>query len=1078
MLDSLKKVLFSTRLMAILFVVFAVALAMGTFIESWYNTETSKIWVYNTWWFELIMLFFVINFCGNIKRYNLTKKENWPVLLLHLSFIIILIGAGITRYIGYEGIMPIREGQTVDYMLTQKKYVTVLVDGEINGEPKRKSLQDEIMISKMGRKTSLPWKSDFNGQDFEISYAGFIQGAEEGLIEDENGETYIKIVEAGGGDRHDHYIKEGEVTNIHNILFALNKPTPGAINLTITDSVSTIEAPFEGTFLRMADQFQGAVIKDSVQDLKYRSLYSMAGMQFVFPDPVVTGYYGIVETQEKMPNQADALILDVTTNGQTKQVRLLGGSGIISKPESISVGGLDFHLSFGSIKIQLPFSITLNDFIAEKYPGTEKGYSSYMSRITVHDERSFDFDIYMNHVLDHGGHRFFQASFNPDEKGTILSVNHDWWGTWVTYLGYTLLYIGLIAIMFVGNTRFRKLSKMLKKVKEKKATMTAVLALFLITNTWAQVYENEPNKDEHEHAHVQEEEVQAVDQAHLHRAPTKAEVDSILKTTIVSKEHAAKFGALVIQDSEGRMKPVNTFASELMRKIHGSETFKGMDENQILISMLQNPPLWYNVEFIYITKKNDSIREIVSAPEDQKYLKAVDFFDGLDYKLGPYLEEAYSTNTPNQFQKDFKNFDLKLGLLNQALGGNILRIFPLPGHENNKWISLADYRKGDFHVTDSLYSNFINKSLSFYLMTLENAKRTGNYDQADKLLEAFKQNQKNYGSEVMPSDRKIDMELMYNQYNIFEELLVWYMLVGIVMFIVIILQIFKDNSIYRTIITLGKVGLLICFILHTAGLIARWYISGHAPWSDAYESILFVAWSTTALGLIFARKSDLTVAATAFVTAIILFGAHLNWIDPAIANLQPVLDSYWLMIHVSVIVGSYGPFTLGMILGLVTLFLMIFTTEKNKKRMAINIQELIIINEMALTVGLVMLTIGNFLGGQWANESWGRYWGWDPKETWALVSIMVYAFVIHMRLVPGLRSRWAFSFASVVAFASIMMTYFGVNFYLVGLHSYASGDKVITPVSVYYSVAFVLIVGAISYWRFKKMYSKNNQRVD
>lgn len=1076
MLDSLKKVLFSTRLMATLFIVFAITLALGTFIENWYNTETSKIWIYNTWWLELIMFLFVINFCGNIRRYSLAKKENWAVLLLHLSFILILVGAGVTRYIGYEGIMPIREGQTVDYMLTQKKYVTIMVDGEIDGEPRRKSLQDEIMASKWATNSSLPWKSDFNGQDFKISYAGFIQGAEEGLIEDENGETYLKIVEAGGGDRHDHYLKEGEVTNIHNILFALNEPTPGAINLTINDSVNTIDAPFEGTYMRMADQLQGEVSPDSVQPLMYRSLYSMAGMQFVFPDPVVKGHYGIVETEEKMPNQADALILDVTTNGQTKQVRLLGGSGIISKPETITVGGLDFHLSFGSIKIELPFSITLNDFIAEKYPGTEKGYSSYMSRVTVNDERSYDYDIYMNHVLDHGGHRFFQASFNPDEKGTILSVNHDWWGTWITYIGYGLLYLGMIAIMFVGKTRFRKLGDMLKKVKAKKATLTAVLALFLVGSTWAQVYENEPNKDEHEHAHVQEEEAAEVDQSHLHRAPTKNEVDSILKTTIVPKEHAAKFGSLIIQDSEGRMKPINTFASELMRKIHGSETFMGMDENQILLSMLQNPPLWYNVEFVYITKKNDSIRTIVNAPEGQKYLKAVDFFEGLEYKLAPYLEEAYSTNVPNAFQKDFKNFDLKLGLLNQALGGNILRIYPLPGDENNKWISLTDYHKGDFHVSDSLYANFINKSLSFYLMTLQNAKRTGDYDQANKLLEAFEQNQRNYGEEIMPSETKIKAELLYNKYNIFEELLIWYMLVGVIMFIVIILQIFKDNSVYRTIIKGGKIGVFILFILHTIGLIARWYVSGHAPWSDAYESILFVAWSTAAIGLLFARKSDLTLAGTAFVIAIILFGAHLNWLDPAIANLQPVLDSYWLMIHVSVIVGSYGPFTLGMVLGLVTLFLMIFTTEKNKKRMAINIRELLIINEMVLTIGLVMLTIGNFLGGQWANESWGRYWGWDPKETWALISILVYAFVIHMRLVPGLRSKWAFSFASVVAFASIMMTYFGVNFYLSGLHSYASGDKVITPTFIYYSVVFVLVVGAISYWRFKKMYS--NRRID
>ena len=161
-----------------------------------------------------------------------------------------------------------------------------------------------------------------------------------------------------------------------------------------------------------------------------------------------------------------------------------------------------------------------------------------------------------------------------------------------------------------------------------------------------------------------------------------------------------------------------------------------------------------------------------------------------------------------------------------------------------------------------------------------------------------------------------------------------------------------------------------------------------------------------------------------------------------------------------------------MILGVVALLLMVLTTKKNKKRMDINIKELTVINELALTAGLVMLTIGNFLGGQWANESWGRYWGWDPKETWALVSIMIYAFVLHMRLVPGLRGKWVYNFASIVAYASIMMTYFGVNFYLVGLHSYASGDQVITPSFVWYTVLGVFILGGISFWRYKVHYAK------
>ena len=269
------------------------------------------------------------------------------------------------------------------------------------------------------------------------------------------------------------------------------------------------------------------------------------------------------------------------------------------------------------------------------------------------------------------------------------------------------------------------------------------------------------------------------------------------------------------------------------------------------------------------------------------------------------------------------------------------------------------------------------------------------------------------------------------------------------------------------------VGIVIgLFVFHTLGLISRWYISGYAPWSNAYESIIFVAWATMLFGLIIGRRSALTITATTFLVAITLGFAHQNWLDPEIANLQPVLNSWWLLVHTSIIVASYGPLSLGMILGIFALFLMAFTNEKNKNKMDLNIKEITIINEMAVTVGLIMLTIGNFLGGMWANESWGRYWGWDPKETWALISIMVYAFVLHMRLIPGLRGRFTFNLWSIIAYASIMMTYFGVNFYLAGLHSYASGDRVITPTSIYYSVGFVAILGTFSFIKYKKYYKK------
>ena len=332
--------------------------------------------------------------------------------------------------------------------------------------------------------------------------------------------------------------------------------------------------------------------------------------------------------------------------------------------------------------------------------------------------------------------------------------------------------------------------------------------------------------------------------------------------------------------------------------------------------------------------------------------------------------------------------------------------------------------------------------------------------------------QKKYGSKVIPSDERVSSEILYNKYDIFKKLHYWYMMAGLLMLLFTIVNIFYEKKAIRIVINGFHILIGLFFALHTLGLAVRWYISGHAPWSDAYESMIYVGWATMFFTLAFDRKSKLTVASGTFVASMILMIAHWSWMDPAIANLQPVLNSYWLMIHVAVIVGSYGPFTLAMVLGVVSLILMLFANEKNKVKMNLNIQEITYINEMAMTIGLVMLTIGNFLGGQWANESWGRYWGWDPKETWALISIMVYAFVIHARFVPIFRGKWTFNLMSILAFYSIMMTYFGVNFYLSGLHSYASGDQVITPVEFYYSLAILTVLAFFAYLKYKKYLKK------
>jgi cytochrome c-type biogenesis protein CcsB len=596
--------------------------------------------------------------------------------------------------------------------------------------------------------------------------------------------------------------------------------------------------------------------------------------------------------------------------------------------------------------------------------------------------------------------------------------------------------------MFFGKTRFKDLANKLEKLKIKKQSLI-IFMFFFSSFSYAQ--------DEHKH-----------DQTNLNLT------DSPTVDNPVSLEHAEEFGSLVIQDSGGRMKPLNTFASELLRKVSKSDTFNGLNADQVLISIIKNPISWYNVPFIYLKKGNDSIRKIAGRNEKEKYASFVDFFDDRgSYKISSQLEDAYKASLPNQFQKDFIELDRRVNLLFSAFEGKILRIFPIPNDINNKWVAFPDVQPKDFNGIDSLY---VKNVLPLYLGALENDIKTGDYDNSKKLLESIRGFQTKYGSEILPSEDKIKAEILYNKYDIFKNLFSWYMYVGTLMFAFLIFQIFYENKFMKILVLLSKYAIVGLFILHTLGLIARSYVSGHAPWSDAYESMIYVAWATVAMGLAFGRKSNLTIASTSFVAAMILMIAHWNWMDPQIANLVPVLDSYWLMIHVSVIVGSYGPFALSMILGIVSLFLILITNKKNKKRVNLNLQELTNINELSVTVGLIMLTIGNFLGGQWANESWGRYWGWDPKETWALISIMVYAFVLHMRLIPGLKGKWIFNLMSILAFASIMMTYFGVNFYLTGLHSYASGDKVITPDFVYYSLFFVLFLGFLSYFKHKKYY--------
>jgi len=1052
-MKKLANFLFSTRLTGVLFIVYAASMGIATFIENDYGTQASKALVYNAWWFELIHIIFIINFAGNIFRYRLLRKEKLSILIFHVSFVLILLGAGITRYISYEAYMPIEEGEVTNLMLSEKTYFKVVIDDNKDQRVlERKYLFAPEVTDKGGftaytaqffnflRGTnSFSIKTDFRKKPVAINYINYIPNAFEEFQADDTGEEFLHFVESGSGSRHDHYLKKGTVTNVHDMLVAFDKETEGAVNITSKGDQLFIKAPSDGDFMIMATQAKGAVKKDSLQLFNLRSLYNLKGNNFVVPEPPTKGKL-VVVSGKKEEHPEDLLEVEVVTPNDKKSVLLYGTRYLINQPEIFSMDGLNFRMSYGSKELELPFSLKLRDFQLERYPGSNSP-KSFASEVTVIDkDKTFDFRIFMNNILDHKGFRFFQASYDNtgEVEQTQLSVNHDVLGTTVTYAGYVLLFFAMSFILFSRTTRFAELNKKLDKVKKKKEALTVLILLFSLSGFGQDAHMNE------------------------------AKVDSILNATKVSVEHAERFSELIIQDEGGRMKPVHTFASELLRKVSKKDTYKDLDANQVAVSMVTNPRVWYSVPFIYMKGANTKVRELIGVPKDQEYASLSDFFNQRgEYKLGVEVERATKKIIKNKFEESVVNISGRVNLLYAGIAGSIFRFFPVAGDENNKWVSRAELQSTNFSKADS---GFVRNIIPFYSQTIVAAAKNGDYTQANQLLEGIHSFQEKYGSEVLPAKEKVKLEIFYNKYDIFKNLFWQYMLAGLVMLIILIIQVFNNSKVIRFLVTASKIIVMLLFLYHTVGLGVRWYISGHAPWSNGYESMIYISWATMFFGLSFGRKSNLTIAATTFVVSMILMWAHMNWMDPSIANLVPVLDSYWVLIHVSIIVASYGPLTLSMMLGFIALILFALTTKKNKQKIELQLKELTIINEMSMTVGLVMLTIGNFLGGMWANESWGRYWGWDPKETWALVNIILFAFILHMRLIPGLRGKFIFNVLSYFAFAGILMGYLGVNHLLSGLHSYAAGESAPIPRDIWIWLGTGIVISVFAYLKNKKYY--------
>ena len=897
-----QKIFFSYWMTIFLLSILAIGAGVATIIENDFGSSTSRILVYNHFWYELALTLTIFNLIGIIAKVNMFKSK--AKFIFHSSFVVMLIGAAMTRYYGYEGIMNIREGQTTNEMISLEPFIHVTTyDNNVT-----KTYYFEKDFAAFGN-SPFSYKVPVKGGEISVNYVGY------------------ELAKKNGN-------KMG---------------------------LLTLEA-----------EYKGEAIKER--------LVGKRGMR--------TG-----------------VIKDIAFKDGTK-----------------------VSLEYGSKPLTIPFYLKLNDFNLERYAGSmaPSSYSSKVELIDPANDVRFPFHIYMNNILYYDGFKFFQSSYDQDEMGTVLSVNHDI-GHWPTYIGYFMLLVGLVMNFFDKDSRFAKLTRYISKTNQAAIFMIALFIAGTTTDLKANT--------------IPQENLQGT-------------VKYLEDFEANSKPIAEEFSKLIVQADMGRMKPMDTLSRDILNKLTRQSEFLGMNPNQVMLGMLTNPNIWKDIKIIKVD--TPKLKQFLGVSSDRKFVSFSEVITPEGYKLAKILEDINKID-PNQrgtFEKDAIKVDERLNIVYMIFMSDLFKIYPKIGDPNNTWISpnqaINTLEGQDKEVVYYITSNFM-ASVS-----------EGNYTKASKALELITMYQQKFGKDVYPSEEKIKVEMMFNKLEIFPRLTLAYLILGFVMLIVAFASVFKETLSSKILNNILFGILLTFFIIQTAGMGFRWYISGHAPWSNTYESLVYIAWSVMFAGVVFFRKSLMALSAAVIMTAVFMFTAHLSGIDPQITNLVPVLKSYWLTIHVSIITGSYGFLALGAMLGFIALILFIFRSE-TKPHIDKTIKHIMAINETSLIIGLSAIVVGNFLGGVWANESWGRYWGWDPKETWAYVAIIVYAIVLHLRLIPKLNRPYVLAVASTLAFSTILMTYFGVNFYLSGMHSYATGDPVPIPTWVYVVTAMVFVVIALAF---------------
>jgi len=629
-----------------------------------------------------------------------------------------------------------------------------------------------------------------------------------------------------------------------------------------------------------------------------------------------------------------------------------------------------------SSTLELPFTLRLDRFVTDYYTGTNTA-ADYISHVTVNDKgKEFHAVISMNNILKYRGFRFYQASYDADGKGTVLSISYDPYGIAVTYAGYIMLFASMLWLLVSKSGNFRRLIK----------TLSVIALLFIPLTVKSQ------------------------------RTLTEVE--------------AKAFGQLSMS-YQGRLTPLDTYAKDFTLKISGKKTYKGFNAVQVLSGWLFFPEEWQEEKMLKI--KDKEIRRLLSG-SGGGLLRYSDFFISGAFKL------SYA-NLPLQ-HKGMKEADEKIGLLTSLQTGGALRLFP----HGNDWLSPAD-ALSDLPEDERLF-------VMHYFSLLGKALENGEHEEALRLIDKLSVYQQKKSDKGAISALRNRMEIFYNRFDAAAILFKINVFVGLLAFFFFVRFLLTGRKV-KFITVLAYIQIIHSLAFLTLTFALRWYISGHIPLSNGYETMIFVSLCIMVFTVLLARvktsipqspnpsitRKDFIPAVGLLLSGLTLLVASLGAMNPAITQLVPVLQSPWLSIHVSLIMISYS--LLGFIFfnGVMGLTVHLKRTDSNTGRGAsfnptILQSKLQTLSLILLYPALFTLAGGIFVGAIWANVSWGRYWGWDPKEVWALITMMVYSLAMHSQSLKIFRRPIFFHIYSVIAFLTVIMTYFGVNMFFGGMHSY------------------------------------------